>query len=361
MIRRLATLAAFLVLGTASAADSIVLKAVVRLPAETSSVKLGDIAYLEGEEALRLADVEVARLDERPTVELPLEEIRAKLTAAKARWASIDLSGRTVTVRRPIDGRPLAMRGMTVEDEARPRIAPPSPEEKIAAREREVFLADSVVGAMTPRGLIAELVRNVHAAKGTQVRLSIDGADAALLDDTDPAHRYEIIPLTSLSADRIMVRIVTRADDKVLARRDVSVVPTLETQVATATRSIRRGMDIDADAYTVAAEFVSPTEFGRLAPATSVQGAAVTDAINQGERITQDKLRRAIEIRRNDKVTVRREMGMVAIELAAIAIQDGSVGDEIQLQVVDRKNRKDKRVFTAVVTGPGRAVLREDA
>jgi hypothetical protein len=75
---------------------------------------------------------------------------------------------------------------------------------------------------------------------------------------------------------------------------------------------------------------------------------------------------KGIAIRRNDRVIVRRELGLVAIELEAIAQQDGRLGQRILLQRAgsprDRNARSkpadDGATFTAEVIGNGRAVIR---
>jgi len=65
-------------------------------------------------------------------------------------------------------------------------------------------------------------------------------------------------------------------------------------------------------------------------------------------------------IRPDDRVTVRREVGGIAIPLQAIALDAGAPGQSIRLQMVDRRNRRDPRVFVATVTGPGAAALRDE-
>jgi flagella basal body P-ring formation protein FlgA len=55
---------------------------------------------------------------------------------------------------------------------------------------------------------------------------------------------------------------------------------------------------------------------------------------------------------------VRREIGMVAIEFEALALEDGSTGDVIAVEQAGKGRRRDVRALTAEVTGPGRAVIR---
>jgi len=338
---------------TASAhADSVVLKMKVRLGSNETSVKLRDVAYLEGDDVTRLGDIEVATLDEDGTTELTMDTVRAKLAAAGAKIALLDLSGRAVTIIGASSARPVAMKGLSLDESSKPRVAAVAP-----ASPRIEFLAADAVGTTTPRGLIAQMLTDVHAPKNARVRIAIDGENAAVVDSIGP-HRYEVVPLTSLSADRMMVRIVERDGDVVVARHDLSVVPSIETTVATATAVIRRGQPIDGSVE-IGMAWVAPSEIGKLARADALSSATAADTVALGERVTEAKMRKPVEIKKNDKVTVRREIGLVAIELVAVAVDDGAIGDVIHLRAVDRKNRKDSRTFTAKVTGPGRAVISE--
>lgn len=62
-------------------------------------------------------------------------------------------------------------------------------------------------------------------------------------------------------------------------------------------------------------------------------------------------------IQANDRVTVSRELGSIAIPLTAVAVEAGAPGQAIRLQFVDRRGRRDPRTFTALVTGAGTAVI----
>lgn len=342
-----------LVLGPASLglADSIVLKSVARLPAGTDVVRLADIAHLDGDEATRLASVEVARVPDSGVLELPLDSIRQRLSAAGARWPLIDLSGRAVTVRAPADDRPKAMAPMAVEP-------PPTPREAEPATTRVEFDADEALSDPTPRGLIARSIAAAHADKKARVRLVIEDVDRLNLDDADPSRRHELVPVSSLSTDRVVLRLSTREGDRLVARREIVVRPLLGVRAATTIVAIRRGGAIQSDAIEVSEALVPPSEFGRIADPERLGGAVAVESIKAGARLAESDIKRIAEIKRNDKVAVRRELELVAIELTAVALEDGAVGEEILLQIVDRKNRRDRRSFTATVTGPGRAVVR---
>jgi hypothetical protein len=55
---------------------------------------------------------------------------------------------------------------------------------------------------------------------------------------------------------------------------------------------------------------------------------------------------------------LRREIGMIAVELEAIALEDGSAGDIIAFETRGKDRGRDARPITAEIVGRGRAVVR---
>jgi flagella basal body P-ring formation protein FlgA len=55
---------------------------------------------------------------------------------------------------------------------------------------------------------------------------------------------------------------------------------------------------------------------------------------------------------------VRREVGMVAIEFEAVALEDGLAGDVIAVEQAAKGRRRDAQALSAEVIAPGRAVVR---
>ncbi|MBL9150504.1 MAG: flagella basal body P-ring formation protein FlgA [Phycisphaerae bacterium] len=350
--RTIFTVAASLAVAAAAMADSIVLKSVTRLDRPVERVTLADIAYLDGPDAEALASTVVA--DARGMsgeMVVPIDQVRDALSAAGAKLGLIDLSGHETRVQFASSDQPRAMKGMSVDDSLAPR--PPAGPSNV----ERGFLAASALGTTTPRGLLAQMLVDVHAGKRAEMRIIVEGADNALLDARGP-HRYELVPLASLSSDRIAMRIIERDADSVVARHEVVVLPLLRRDVAVATRAIRRNEPLES-AIEIREEWLSPSDFARFATVESALVANAMDSLAAGERVPASKVRKPIEIKKNDRVVVRREVGLVAIEIPAVAVSDGAVGDVIELRVIDRKDRKAQRTFSAVVVGPGRAEVRE--
>src|SRR4051812_2124825 len=86
-------------------ADEIHLRTSVRLNSDAKNVTLANVAELQGPEAMRFADLEVAAISaESKAVEVAIKDIRSKLEQAGVNWGIVNLSGRTVTIRPSRDG-----------------------------------------------------------------------------------------------------------------------------------------------------------------------------------------------------------------------------------------------------------------
>jgi hypothetical protein len=92
--------------------------------------------------------------------------------------------------------------------------------------------------------------------------------------------------------------------------------------------------------------------------ATPAPAPAPTPAPTPAPAPAAEPMPAVVAIQANDRVTVSRELGAIAIPLTAVALEAGTTGQTIRLQFVDRRGRRDPRAFTAVVTGPGAATVR---
>ena len=85
-------------------------------------------------------------------------------------------------------------------------------------------------------------------------------------------------------------------------------------------------------------------------------GKAARRPLREGAAVETRDLANPIAVRRNDTVSVAYDADGVTLTLEAKAMNDGAVGDA--LQVV---NPQSKKVIEAVVSGPGRAVVGPEA
>jgi flagella basal body P-ring formation protein FlgA len=352
LLRLLLTLVGVGVGAGTALGDSIVLKKSVRLAADATTVRLRDVAYLDGPEAQRYGDLALVTIGGEGLVEFDIEAVRAKLEAAGVRWSSVDLSGGKVTVRAGKQDRPVAMRGAAIDGADRPQAVETKPSEQ----PRDEFLVADALGARTPRGLIADAIDAAHRDLRGALRVAVKGADAKLLDDSSASRRYQLVPLTSTDVDTVRMQIVGYLGNEVVERTEITVLPTVETAFAVADEAIRRGQSIVAG-VSVERGFVSPSERRRLLVPENLDELVAADAIKKGERVAALKVRNPTIIKKGEKVKVRRDMGGLMIELTAVAVADASRGELIELRVQDRQQRNDRKTFFATVTGPGEAMV----
>ena len=350
--------AAFACAATA-AADMIALRTSVRV-APGAPITLADIAELGGEDARRFAGVEIARGGEK-AFEIEMKVVREKLAEASTKddalrsgAAALRFRGERVVVRPArgpqVDAKPIAPTAT----------ARPAAPETVAGIDPAMY-----AGNGTPLGVVCELLRNAFGPDVSDLRLHIPAADLARLAPK-PGLRYEVSARSALKSDFVSFEVSAMDGDHHLTRDRVRVTVRRLREVCVATTLAKRGRPLGADAFTVESREIAPTLADRAVKPQELSGASLVRSLDAGVVITADDLAQAVAIRRNDRVIVRREVGLIAIELEAIALEDGKPGDRIALQPagtpksrVSRARKDDEQtILIAEVVANGRAVIR---
>jgi flagella basal body P-ring formation protein FlgA len=348
VIAATATLAP-VVAASAHAADTIALRASVRVSAG-DAVELSEIAALDGA-AERFASLEIARAD-AGAFEIAVEAVRQKLAAAGADMRAIRVVGDRTVVR---PTRASAAPAATAAPEPTVRVRTPM---ELDGRARTTLLEPArYADEATPIGIATGLVANAFGGDLAAVRLEVRDEDLAKLAPK-AGLRYEIVAKTALRSDRVDLEVIAYDGQRVASRERIRLEPRLEREVCVARCALRRGDAIDASNSAIETRFVAPSVHERAADAGTCIGATVASSIADGAVIAADDIQQPLAIRRNERVMVRREIGMVAIEFEALALEDGSTGDVIAVEQAGKGRRRDVRALTAEVTGPGRAVIR---
>jgi flagella basal body P-ring formation protein FlgA len=341
-----------------ASADTVALRGSARV-APGAPVTLADIAELEGAEAKRLAAVEIARGTDA-AFSLEVAAIRAKLVAAGAKDGSLRFRGDRVVV------RPARAAVEPTETAAPQPVARPT-----AAVKAEVVEASSHAGDGTPLGIVCELLCNAFGDDAAALRLHIAPKDLARLAPK-AGLRYEVSAQSSLKSDFVSFEIVALDGDRTASRERVRVSVRVAREVAVAVLPSRRGKTLGAGLYTIEERELPPSIAASAANPHEIDGAVLARSVDTGAVVAADDIVRAATIRRNDRILVRREVGLVAIEMEAIALEDGRIGDRIAVQRTggartasarstrDPKDRasNEQRTFTAEVVGNGRVVIR---
>jgi len=341
------TLLAACGLARATSADTIALKPSVRLGQNITTIKLSDIAQIDGPEASGFASLTIAEIAGNAVIEIPLRDVRAKLDEAGAHWGHINLSGRKATVRpyRNSDALPpQAMTSVSLTKDAAPkaRIEP--------ARDEQ--LAATLVDSPTLRGAIANLiVSNLHI-DAKNLRLGFDRSNSALLDTPVQTTRFEVEPLSSFASDRIDLTVRTWAQGQVQQSQSISVIPMIKVQAAALANDVRKDQTItDADVQK-SEQWLPPSQANLVSNHVMAVGRVAGKNMKAGEVLRDKNIRRENLIKRGDLVMIRCLVGGVAISLQAEARADGAEGDTIEF-----RKQGERDTFLATITARGEAVV----
>jgi flagella basal body P-ring formation protein FlgA len=210
---------------------------------------------------------------------------------------------------------------------------------------------------LTPLGIASNLIGNAFGGDLANVRLAMREDDLAKLA-AKPGTRYEIVAKTALRSDRVDLEVIAYQGTQIVSRDRVRIEPRLAREVVTTACDVRRGESIDATNSTIETRFIAPSECERAAePATTI-GTRTAKQLSAGVVVAADDIERPLAVRRNERIMVRREVGMVAIEFEAVALEDGLAGDVIAVEQAAKGRRRDAQALSAEVIAPGRAVVR---
>lgn len=375
----------------AAAADTVTLRPSVRV-AHRATVTLGDIASLDGDEARGLVGLAFGVAD-AGAFEISAERVRQAIVAAGGDPATIRVRG-DGTVVRPTRGRyagldarpgaggePVVGSSMGATGSAATVMSADTTATTTATTTTTTTATTGTTGAIavpatpdprivdpnalastaTPLGLVASHLVGAFGDDAPALRLAIRSDDLARLAGR-AGHRYEIAPRSALRSDRVDFEILAYdaaagVGSRPVSRERVRVEPRLEREVAIATCDARRGESLGAANLRIERRLVAPSLAARAA-GVDLTGTELARTVTEGSVIESDDLARTLAVRRNERVLLRREIGLVAIEIEAIALEDGVAGDLVAFETRESGRRRDARAVTAEVVGRGRAVIR---
>ena len=351
----------------AASADTITLRPSVRV-APGAEFTLAEVAGLDGDAARALAGI-VIGTGEQGAFELGADRIRQKLVVAGADMKVLEFVGAR-TVVRPLLG--------AARDSAAPAPGARSNASSDAgadARQNAGATAGSAAPSTAVAGtrtvdpaahigngdalaVICEMIANAFGSEARDLRLECTEEQLAKIAPR-PGVRYEIARKSLLRASRVELEVIAHQANGDEFRTRVRVTPRLEREVLVATGDLRRGSTAAGDGIAVEKRLLTIDEAREAAEISARDGATLARGVSRGAVLSRTDLARAAEIKRRDTVTVRREIGTIVIELDAVALEDGAVGDVITFERADARGRnRDARAFSAEVVGPGRAVIR---
>ncbi len=318
------------------AQDTVTLRSVARIDTG-APITLSAIAMLDGPLLASIAATEIA-LPEAQSTALPngwqrLEQadVRTALVAALGeRGDMVIIRGGPCDVRRlaPSTDQPAAVPAM-IEHE-------PTPD------------ASADVTLDTVRGHLARQIATMLSAEPTELRLSFQDRDSALLDTLDAGRVVDVRPLGHGSRMPFAVKVFE--GDRIVIEGITRVEVTRRMPVAIVARPISRGSIVRLDDITNDQQWLE-TDVD-AAPAASVIGQVARGSLQPGALILHSHVEQPIVIRRGEPAVVDVIVGSIAIAVEYRASENAAVGDVIEF--VDKNDRTN--TLRARVTGPGRAV-----
>ena len=349
----------------AASADTITLRPSVRV-APGAEFTLAEVAGLDGDAARALAGI-VIGTGEQGAFELGADRIRQKLVVAGADMKVLEFVGAR-TVVRPLLGaaRDSAVKPPNASSDAG---ADADARQNAGATAGSAAPSTAVAGTRTvdpaahigngdALAVICEMIANAFGSEARDLRLECTEEQLAKIAPR-PGVRYEIARKSLLRASRVELEVIAHQANGDEFRTRVRVTPRLEREVLVATGDLRRGSTAAGDGIAVEKRLLTIDEAREAAEISARDGATLARGVSRGAVLSRTDLARVAEIKRRDTVTVRREIGTIVIELDAVALEDGAVGDVITFERADARGRnRDARAFSAEVVGPGRAVIR---
>lgn len=319
----------------AAAQTTVTLRPSARLAEDAQEVRLRDVADLAGDEADTLAGVIVMARPEVSAagwIKLDLAALRSALDAQGVNWGRVSLRGGQCTLRL---SAPAAAR--QIADRPARGLPEPSPID--------------FTGEPTLRTAVALQLAAHYGVQPAHLRLAFDPSESALLDTPILSRQVTVAPAGLPTSPRLPVTINVYDADRLIITRTIQTEARILTQVATASTTLDRGREIQADQINTAESWIAPTA-QPPARASEIIGSVATGRILAGETIRSADLAAPFACKRGDTVHIHCLSGSVIVKVQARALGSARDGEYVELRIDGAE-----APVTARMSGRGRAVL----
>ena len=341
-----------LLMASPAIADSIVLKRSVRMRHADSRITLADVAVLEGTQANQYSGVVLDRFEDRSrSMRISVQQVSDALDRAGVNWARIELSGGTAVVR-PYSDRgqtpqdpeacaPLELDGAGLEADVHDELL----EGPVATTDQPILSIDphDIVNEDTARGLIAPRLAELWRNNDTPVRIHLQTNRTGLLDEKGLRPRVSLLGRIKNGSARFKV---VMQDQGVM---EVEACLEVERLSHRARTDLARGNRVSHADFESQTEWVRLTESGDTrAGLDIILGGALARNVKAGMPFASRDF--VPTIQRNDPIRVRSSSTGFNLTLDCVSLEDGHVGDTIQVKpdVPGTRNRNE-RVIRVVI------------
>ncbi|MBL8746649.1 MAG: flagellar basal body P-ring formation protein FlgA [Phycisphaerae bacterium] len=330
-----------LLLASSSEAGSIRLRTSATIEAG-SPVRLGDVAILEGDDAVALGGVLVVgepskRSLGRCWMSVSIAEVQRAVREAGGRMSTLTVSGSECAV----------------------RIETPAPvtETKAANTPKRAPQAEVVEqgGPPTVRKQAAAALAALLGVDGSDLRILFDAEDAAFLDQPRIGVEVIVQPRTTAMSSRSVLACRIVDGDRLLESRTIRADAQVQRKVVVLQESVKRKGEIPVASLQEQEMWISSSAARPIGSIEEAAGSLARTRLETGTVLFAEHLETPVVIRRNELVSILTIGGGFEVQTRARARSDARRGD-----VIAFRPEGSKKEFTARAERAGLAVMNLD-
>lgn len=295
-------------------------------------IQLREIAYLTGPTAEKLGSSIVAKLrDNQSDCRISLSTVQKHLTDMGVNWGRFNLAGAASCDVQLVQDHPAPVNTA------------------IASNPRQTITATN---AITIGQHVMRYLLSYTGLDDQQLVVHFNETDQRELDQPALLDRFEFEVLSSTKLGQLPLVIRRWQGNNMVGELHVTAQVACKTLAAVVVNNIRRGEIFSPSDVQVQEVLLSTSDEKPIRKMRDVVGLMATRNIRKNQTLFTSDVQQPYVIKRGQLVTVRALVGGMVIRTTARSMDDGAVGDTIQLQ-----NQRSRQQFMARVIGPREAVL----
>ncbi|MEM1108315.1 MAG: flagellar basal body P-ring formation chaperone FlgA [Planctomycetota bacterium] len=308
------------------------------------SIRLAEVAELEGEYAESLGDLIVARFSEgQGELSVQLATVRRVLSESGVNWAELSLRGRSVCV----------VTNMTA-DKADTKVS----NDRAVTTNNKLAVDQENAGQTVSGMLIDEIVSLNGNAPIDDMKITFRGGadEAAWLNRSAAVGRYEVQSLSRSGLGRVPMKVRRYAPSGTVEEATLMAEVSRRIQAVVALRQVRRGEVFSRENAGVKEIYITSDQGETLSRGELVWGQPSGAAIREGAVVLTDHVAPDVLVKRGDLVTVACVSGSLVVRMVGRASENGGRGDIIAV-----RNPETRETFYATVSGRRQATISTDS
>lgn len=298
-------------------------------------ITLSQIAELEGEYAMGFGGVVVATMElDQDEVEVEWPAIEAALRGADAALGRLALEGYArCRVVRVGEVMPDIAETEGAHEPIQPATA--NPDQPVVARE-----------PVTVQSEIERLLTEALVVERSELRFTFDERDREMLRNSAVAGRYRVEPVAEGRLGHQSMRVLRYEGTRVVGDRTIRVDVEQRVFAVVLRAPVSHNGIITREIVARQPRWINDDPGMLLTELDQVVGQVAARAMRRGDLVTAGAIRAPLAVRRNDGVNVTLEQSGLRVNFSAKAMEEGAIGDIIEVRHRDTNER-----VRVVVTG----------